>query len=117
MDKVITRFTIVIVTIYFLICYIFAQMGVDILTSAYILLFELCVLSYTFCSGNFHCKYMRWTMLSICVVDTLNYSDYYFNYIPISIFNIIPIAILALGIGTSITLALHHFYKVSKLRN
>jgi hypothetical protein len=59
---------------------------------------------------------MRWTALSILIVDLLNHSDYYFNYIPVSIFNILPIGILALGIGTSITLAIRHFYKVAKLR-
>lgn len=116
MDRVLTRLTIVIVTIYFIASYIFAQLGVDILTNSYVLLFELCVVSYTFCSGKFHCKYMRWTALSILIVDLLNHSDYYFNYIPVNVFNIVPIGILALGIGTSITLAIRHFYKVTKLR-
>jgi hypothetical protein len=60
---------------------------------------------------------MRWTALSILIVDLLNHSDYYFNYIPISIFNILPIGILALGIGSSITLAIRHFYKVMKLQS
>ena len=116
MDRVLTRLTIVIVTIYFIASYIFAQLGVDILTNSYVLLFELCVVSYTFCSGKFHCKYKRWTALSILIVDLLNHSDYYFNYIPVNVFNIVPIGILALGIGTSITLAIRHFYKVTKLR-
>lgn len=115
MDRVLTRLTIVIVTIYFIASYIFAQLGVDILTNSYVLLFELCVVSYTFCSGKFHCKYMRWTALSILIVDLLNHSDYYFNYIPVNVFNIVPIGILALGIGTSITLAIRHFYQVTKL--
>ena len=117
MDRVLTRLTIVIVTIYFIASYIFAQLGVDILTNSYVLLFELCVVSYTFCSGKFHCKYMRWTALSILIVDLLNHSDYYFNYIPVNVFNIVPIGILALGIGTSITLAIRHFYKVMKLQS
>ena len=117
MDRVLTRLTIVIVTIYFIASYIFAQLGVDILTNSYVLLFELCVVSYTFCSGKFHCKYMRWTGLSFLIVDLLNHSDYYFNYIPVNVFNIVPIGILALGIGTSITLAIRHFYKVMKLQS
>lgn len=116
MDRVITRLSIVLITIYFIVSYVLAQFGIDILTNSYVLLFELCVVSYTFCSGKFHCKYMRWTALSILIVDLLNHSDYYFNYIPVSIFNILPIGILALGIGTSITLAIRHFYKVAKLR-
>lgn len=116
MDKVITRFSIVIVTIYFIISYLFAQFGVDILSRAYTILFELCVVTYTFCSGKFHCKYIRWTALSLLFVDVLNYTDYYFNYIPTSVYNIIPIGILAIGITTSITLAFRHFYKVNKIK-
>lgn len=116
MDRVITRLSIVLITIYFIVSYVLAQFGIDILTNSYVLLFELCVVSYTFCSGKFHCKYMRWTALSILIVDLLNHSDYYFNYIPVSIFNILPIGILALGIGTSITLAIRHFYQVNKLK-
>ena len=116
MDKVITRFSIVIVTIYFIISYLFAQFGMDILSRAYTILFELCVVTYTFCSGKFHCKYIRWTALSLLFVDVLNYTDYYFNYISTNVYNIIPIGILALGITTSITLAFRHFYKVKKIK-
>lgn len=116
MDKVITRFSIVIVTIYFIASYLFAQFGVDILSRAYTILFELCVVTYTFCSGKFHCKYIRWTALSLLFVDVLNYTDYYFNYIPTSVYNLIPIGILAIGITTSITLAFRHFYKVNKIK-
>ena len=116
MDKVITRLTIVLVTIYFIISYIVALFGIDILTNSYIILFELCVVAYTFCSGRFHCIYIRWTALSILLVEILNHTDYYFDYIPASVFNIIPIAILALGITTSFTLALRHFYRVIKVK-
>lgn len=116
MDKVITRLTLVIVMAYFILSYIFAQMGIDILRSTYVLLFELCVVSYTFCSGRFHCRYMRWTALSILLVDIISHTDYYFDYIPISVANIIPIGILALGCTTSLSLAIRHFYKVSRLK-
>jgi hypothetical protein len=92
-------------------------MGFDIMRDSYILLLELCVVSYTFCSGKFHCKFMRWTALSILLADIVSHTDYYFEYIPLEWYNFIPLGILALGIGTSLTLALHHFYKVSKLRN
>lgn len=116
MDKIITRITIVLVTIYFVVSYIFAQFGVDILTSSYVLLFELCAVSYTFCSGSFHCKYMRSTAVSILTVDTISHTDYYFDYIPVSIYNIIPLFILALGISISLFLAFRHFYRVNKVK-
>lgn len=116
MDRVITRLSIVIITLYFIVSYVLAQFGIDILTNTYVLLLELCVVSYTFCSGKFHCKYMRWTALSIFIVDVLNHSDYYFDYIPVNVFNIIPISILAIGITTSISLAFRHFYRVNKVK-
>lgn len=116
MDKFITRLTVILVSIYFLVAYIFAQLGIDILTSFYVVLFELCTVSYTFCSGNYHCKYMRWTALSILIVEIINYTDYYFNYIPVSVYNMIPIFILALGMGTSLTLAIKHFSRVNKIK-
>lgn len=116
MDKVLTRLAIVIVMTYFLISYVFAQMGIDILTSSYVIMFELCIVSYTFCSGSFHCKYMRWSALSILIVDIISHTDYYFDYIPVSVYNIIPIGVLALGCLTSITLAVRHFYQVSRIK-
>lgn len=116
MDRFITRLTIIIVTIYFIVSYIFAQYGIDILSSAYILLLELCVVSYTFCSGAFHCKYMRWTALSIFFADIISYTDYYFNYIPVSMYNIVPLLVIAIGILTSATLAIRHFIRVNKIK-
>lgn len=117
MDKVITRITIVLISLYFVLCYLVAQyMGVDIMRNSYILLLELCVVSYTFCSGKFHCKFMRWTALSILLADIVSHTDYYFEYIPLEWYNFIPLGILALGIGTSLTLALRHFYKVNQIK-
>lgn len=116
MDKIITRFTIILVTIYFIIAYILAQCGIDILSSVYVLLFELCVVSYTFCSGAFHCRYIRWTSLSILFADTISYTDYYFNYIPVNMYNMVPLFVVALGILTSITLAIRHFIQVIKIK-
>ena len=117
MDRIITRIAVVLVTVYFLISYIMAQMGTDILTNAYVVLFEMCVVAYTFCSGKFHCTFMRWTALSLLFADVLNHTDYYFDYIPVSVYNILPIGIIALGIATSITLAIRHFIQVTRLRN
>lgn len=117
MDRIVTRISVVLVTAYFLVSYIMAQMGTDILTNAYMILFEMCVVAYTFCSGKFHCIFMRWTALSLLLVDVLNHTDYYFNYVPVSAYNILPIGIIALGIATSLTLAIRHFIQVTRLRN
>lgn len=117
MGKFIVRLTIVLVAIYFLLSYIFAQfLGIDILRYSYITLFELCVLIYTFSEGKYHCKFIRWTMLSIFLCDIIGNIDYFLGYPLAETYNLIPIAIMALGIGTSITLAFRHFYKVRKLK-
>lgn len=121
MDKFLTRVTIILVAIYFMASYISAQFfGVDILRYTYILLFEMCVVAYTFSSGKYHCRFMRWTALSIFGCDTISYLDSHFDFIPISIFNFVLMAILALGIATSTYKAIQHFirvYKVNRRKN
>lgn len=117
MDRFLTRLTIILVSLYFLISYIIAQFaGIDILRYSYILLFESCVVAFTFCSGKYHCKYIRWTALSILICDLISHTDYYFDYIPVNIFNILLAAIMAIGLGTSAILSIQHFYLVSKLK-
>lgn len=121
MDKFLTRITIIIVAIYFLISYIVAQyFGIDILRCTYTLLFELCVVSYTFSSGKYHCRYMRWTALSIFCCDMLTYLDHHFDFIPISIYNYLLTGVLISGIATSTYKAIQHFiriYKVNRQKN
>jgi hypothetical protein len=115
MDKALTRITVIVVAIYLVASYILAQIfGIDILRYSYILLFESCVVAYTFCGGKYHCRYIRWTALSVLISDVISHTDYYFDYIPVSIYNIIPLSIIAVGITTSITLSVKHFYRVYK---
>lgn len=117
MGKFLVRMTIVTVTIYQIIAYLIAELtGVDILTGNHILLFELCVVAYTFSEGKYHCKYMKYTALSILLADTLTRLDYMFDFMSVTAHNLIPIAILAVGIGTSVTKAFIHFYRVLKLK-
>lgn len=117
MGKFLVRVTIVTVTIYQIIAYLIAEFaGVDITTNTYTLLFELCVVVYTFSEGKYHCKYMKYTALSILLADTLTRLDYMFDFMSVTAHNLIPIGILAVGIGTSITKAFIHFYRVIKLK-
>lgn len=118
MGKFVVRITIVLVSIYFLISFIVAQRyRIDILDDYHTLLFELCVVVYCFSEGNYHCKFLKSTTLAILLSDTISRLDNSFNFLSVDAHNYIPIYILALGIGTSITLALRHFYKVNQLRN
>lgn len=117
MDKFLTRITVILVAIYFIASYALAQFaGIDILRYSYILLFEACVVAYTFCSGKYHCKYIRWTALSIFLCDIVSHTDYYFDYLTVDAYNIIPIVIMAMGVTTSSFLAIRHFYRVYKLK-
>jgi len=118
MGKVLVRLTVVFTIIYFIMSYLAAQfLCIDILDNWHTLFFELCVIVYTFSEGSFHCRYIRYSAISVFICDLLTQLDNTFNFLSVTAHNLIPIAILALGIGTSLTLALHHFYKVSKLRN
>ena len=118
MGNFLVRITITLVAFYFLLSYLVTFFtGIDILYYTYTLLFELCVVVFTFSAGKYHCKYMKWTALSVLFVDVISHADNYFNFIPVDYFFVIPISILALGIGTSVTLAIRHFIQVIRLNN
>lgn len=117
MDKFLTRITVIITAVYFIVSYLLAQFaGVDIFRYSYILLFEACVVAYTFCSGKYHCQYIRWTALSLFLCDIISHTDYYFDYLTVAAYNIVPIIIMAVGVTISCALAIRHFYKVRKLK-
>ena len=117
MGNFLVRITVAIVSIYILASYYVAQFfGIDILRNSYILLFELCVLASMFESGNYHCKYMRWAMLGIFICECLSHIDYYYNIFSVTWHNLLPLAILCISLSVSLTLAIRHFYLVTKLK-
>lgn len=117
MGKFLVRFSVLLIAIYFIIAFIVAQtMAVNIFDDHYVLLLELITVVYTFSEGKYHCKYMKYTALSILLADTLTRVDYMFDFMSVTAHNLIPIAILAVGIGTSVTKAFIHFYRVLKLK-
>lgn len=116
MGKVVVRLTVMFTALYLTLSYLIAQfLGVDILRPYYNLLFELCVVIYTFSVGKYHCKYMKYTALSIMVADVLTLIDNAIDFMSVNAHNIIPIAVISGGVITSSTLAMMHFYKVRKL--
>ena len=117
MGKFLVRITVIIVATFFVAQYVLAQLfGINIASNIYIPLFELCVVVYTFSEDKYHCKYMKYTALSIFLADILTRLDYMFDFMSVSAHNLIPIGILAVGIGTSITKAIMHFVRVMKLK-
>lgn len=117
MGKFLVRITIVITAVYLTISYCLAQfVGIDILDDWYSVLFECITVVYCFSEGKYHCKYMKYTAISILFSDILTRVDNEFDFLSVYAHNLIPIGILAIGITTSITLAFRHFYKVNKIK-
>lgn len=118
MGKFLVRLTLVFVAIYFLSAFLIAQyLGIDILLDFHIVPFELVTVVYCYSEGKYHCRYMKYTALSILLSDTLSRIDNHLDFLTVSAHNLIPISILALGVGTSITLAIRHFIQVTRLKN
>lgn len=116
MGKLLVRLTIVIVSIYFVLTYLVAQtMGIDIHSDWYASLFALIIVVYAHSEGKYHCKFLKYSATSLFVCDMLTRLDNAYNFLSVDAHNIIPIAILALGLGTSIALAIRHFIQVIKL--
>lgn len=117
MGKFLVRITIICVALYFMFAYYMAQFhGVDILYNSYTLMFEACVVAYSFSEGRYHCKFAKWTMLSVFASDIISHIDYHYNFISVGIYNYILSFILFAGFGTSCTLAIRHFIQVLKLK-
>lgn len=118
MGKFLVRLTLVFVAIYFLLAFLIAQyLGIDILLDFHIVPFELVTVVYCYSEGKYNCRYMKYTALSILLSDTLSRIDNHLDFLTVSAHNLIPISILALGVGTSITLAIRHFIQVTRLKN
>lgn len=116
MGKLLVRLTIVIVSVYFVLTYLVAQtMGIDIHSDWYASLFALIIVVYAHSEGKYHCKFLKYSATSLFVCDMLTRLDNAYNFLSVDAHNLIPIAILAIGLGTSITLAIRHFYRVIKL--
>ena len=117
MGKFLVRLTIVITALYFVLAYLIAQfLGIDIMFNNYSLLFELCVVVYCFSEGAYHCKYIKYTALSILICDIITQLDNRINFMTTSAHNLVPITILGIGILTGVFLAIKHFIRVKKLK-
>lgn len=117
MGKFLVRITIIIVAIYYIYaCYLAQYKALDILFDYHPILFELIVVVYCFSEGKYHCRYIKFLAVSILISDTLTRLDNAYNFLSVTAHNLIPIFVIALGIIVSLTLAIHHFYKVRKLK-
>lgn len=117
MDKLFIRITIILVSIYMIICYVAAVIwGVNLWDHIYVILFEICVCICISAQGSYHCKYLRWTAYGLTISDTFVCLDNIFDIIPTNAIVFIPLVIITLGLTTTLTLSLNHYVKVRKLR-
>ena len=116
MGKFFVRFTILFVAIYLIASSIFAQFGYDILRYSYMLLFELCVVVYSFSEGKYHCKFMKWTMLGVFFADCISHLDYYVEFLSVFQYNFLIGLSISTGCTFSCISAIRHFMKVRNLK-
>lgn len=117
MGKFLVRISVLLVAIYFIFAfYTTYTTGIDNFHNNYILLFEAIVVVYCYSEGKYHCKYMKYTALSILISDTLTRLDYLYDFMSVSLHNLIPVTIICFGLGFSVVKALIHFYKVMSLK-
>lgn len=116
MGKFLVRITIALTAAYMIVAACIAQLaGIDILLPYYYTLFELCVVMYCFSEGKYHCKYMKYTALSVFASDIITHLDNAFDFLSVGGHNFVPIVIIFLGISASFTMAIRHFILVSRL--
>lgn len=117
MGKFLVRLTVITVGVYFALAYILAQyFGLDILGDWYIVLFELICVVYCYSEGKYHCRYIKHLSLCVFLCEIITRLDNELDFLSVKAHNMIPLAILALGVATSVTLAIRHFYRVLKVK-
>lgn len=116
MGKALVRLTIIGTAVYFALSYLFAQfLYIDILLPYYNIPFELCVVVYAFSEGKYHCKYIKYTALSILVSDIITQLDNSLDFLSVELHNMIPLFLIILGVATGCIFAIRHFVLVRKL--
>lgn len=117
MGKVLVRFTIILTAIYFILSFILAMYGIDIMTKWYSLLFELCVVLYCYGEGKYHCKYIKQTAMAIFISDALTTLDNHFDFLSIEWHNLLPFLIIFFGLSHSLYMAINHYIRIIKNKN
>ena len=117
MSKLIIRITIILTALYLISCY-FAELLFDtnIWSQNYYLLFELCVCLCISKQGVYHCKFIKYTAYGILASDTLVCIDNVYDIFPVDFMVFVPAAVIAVGLGTTTTLAIRHYFKVRRFK-
>ena len=71
---------------------------------------------YAFSEGKYHCKYIKYTALAVLLSDALTQLDNAFDFLTIQMHNLIPVAMITVGIFMGVFLAVKHYIRVLKLK-
>lgn len=117
MSRFLIRWTVVLVAVYLVVCYLVAAfMSVDIWCQAYYLPIELCVCLCISKQGVYHCKYIKWTAYAFFFEECVAYLDVFFNILPDSYMATVALTIITAGLCTTVTLAVRHYIRVRKIK-
>lgn len=117
MSKLIIRFTILLVAVYLILCYLVSYIFLlDIWRQVFYLLFELCVCLCISAQGVYHCKYIKWTAYAIFLQDVVVCTDVLFDYMPEKFMALVPPVLITAGLTVTTTLAVQHYIKVKRLK-
>lgn len=94
MGKAVVRISVIAVTIYFVIAYLCAQfLGIDILNDYHSIPFEICVVVYAFSGGKYHCRYLKYTAITLPIVDLLTRLDNSYDFLSVAPTTLFPLAL------------------------
>lgn len=116
LPKFLVRLAVIFTAVYFTIIYTLAWFGIEFLNDAYIILFEACVCSFISVQGKYHCKYIKYTAWDLTACDTIARIDNAYDLLSVDLAMILSSLLLFFAWFTPLVLALHHYYKVRKLK-
>lgn len=117
MNKFLVRFTILFCAAYFLYVMYFAWHGISVFNDSYKVFLEYCLFIQANENKKYNCRYMRFLALSLFLTDGISVIDTQFDIIPSGLLSLIILAsIWAVGIITTIILAINHFKRVQKAK-
>lgn len=117
LPKFLVRVSIFYIALYFLYSYGNVIFNNELsFNDFYVVILEYCLCLFVSVQGNYHCRYARYTAWGIALSDTVTRLDGVYDFIPIGYAAEIPASILALGLSTSVFLAIRHFILVQILK-
>ena len=117
MGKLFIRLSIILVSIYMILCYSVCLIwDINLWSHTYVVLFEICVCLCLTAQGTYHCKFIKWTAYGITLSDALVSIDELFDIFPYTIIVFLPLLLTILGLSTTTFLAVRHYIRIKRLK-